>query len=214
MSAPYLCDPDKNVWCRKTECYKTGGDCYMTLDPACKKQSRLIIFEGPECVGKTTIVQKLADEFSARVQKGVRIKDRFLLVASVVEDIKSQIARTSVGDGEALILFDRWTAISDIVYEKYCYGKVSIMESILPEVKSLLKEIDVTIVYLNVDKDEMIRRFDERGDKLRTREEALMVYDAYEQFFGSSNLVDFIGVSLNNLSPEEAYVYIKMILNL
>ena len=29
----YPCDPDKNVKCSKTGCFRTGGDCYMTSSP-------------------------------------------------------------------------------------------------------------------------------------------------------------------------------------
>lgn len=28
----YYCDPSKNVECRKTNCYKTGGPCYLVVD--------------------------------------------------------------------------------------------------------------------------------------------------------------------------------------
>ena len=28
----YYCDPSKNVECRKTNCYKNGGPCYLVVD--------------------------------------------------------------------------------------------------------------------------------------------------------------------------------------
>ena len=28
----YYCDPSKNVECRKTNCYKNGGPCYLVAD--------------------------------------------------------------------------------------------------------------------------------------------------------------------------------------
>ena len=28
----YYCDPDKNVWCKKLDCYKNGGRCSLTSD--------------------------------------------------------------------------------------------------------------------------------------------------------------------------------------
>lgn len=168
---------------------------------------KMIIFEGHECAGKTTLVSRMADEFSAKVQKGVRIADRFQLVKSVVDDITTQLVRTSVGNGESLILVDRWPAISDIIYEKYCYGTTSIMESVLPDLKQTLKDADITIVYLRTTQAEMLSRFWHRGDKLRTSQEAIVTYDAYERFFSPGECpVDFVTIDVTDLNPEEAFI--------
>ena len=168
--------------------------------------AKMIIFEGHECAGKTTIVSKIADEFSAKVQKGVRIADRFQLLKSVVDDISTQLVRTSVGNGESLVLVDRWPAISDIVYEKYCYGSNSIMESVLPNLKRTLDSADIEVIYLRTDQDEMIDRFNIRGDKLRTLDEAIITHRAYETFFDESTCpINFVKIDLTGLDYEEAY---------
>lgn len=168
--------------------------------------TKMVVFEGHECAGKTTIVAKLADEFSAKVQKGVRIADRFQLIKSVVDDISTQLVRTSVGNSESLVLVDRWPAISDIVYEKYCYGSNSIMESVLPNLKRTLKESGIIVVYLRTTQAEMIERFMARGDKLRTLDEAIITYSAYETFFNKRTCpIDFVEIDLTGLDYEEAY---------
>lgn len=190
--------------------------------------SSLIIFEGPECVGKSTIVNRLAEQYSARIQKGVRIANRFLLTASVIADINAQVTRTRCGGGEAIVLMDRWNAISDIVYEKYCYCKESIMEQILPDCLDLISKNRVIVVYLHITKEEMLDRFDRRGDLLRTRDEAEMVYGAYEQLFSTrdtvresskglrpfgvipaDSYVPNISIDISGMSKEEAYTFVE-----
>lgn len=167
---------------------------------------KMIVFEGPECAGKTTVVSRIADEFSARVQKGVRIADRFQLMKSVVDDITTQLVRTSVGNGESLVLVDRWPAISDIVYEKYCYNTTSVMESVLPNLRNVLKDANITIVYLRTTQAEMVKRFCERGDKLRTLDEAIRTYDAYEKFFNTYDCpVEFVCIDVTGLDQDETY---------
>ena len=34
----YLCDPDKNVRCRKTGCYIKGGECSLTKNPRYRRE--------------------------------------------------------------------------------------------------------------------------------------------------------------------------------
>lgn len=166
----------------------------------------MIVFEGHECAGKTTIVNRLADEFSAKVQKGVRIADRFQLLKSVVDDISTQLVRTSVGRGESLVLVDRWPAISDVVYEKYCYNTTSIMESVLPNLRDAIQDARITIVYLRTTQTEMVKRFCTRGDKLRTLDEAIRTYEAYERFFNEYDCpVEFICIDVSGLDQDAAY---------
>lgn len=32
----FLCDPEKNTKCRKTECYINGGECHLTSQKECR----------------------------------------------------------------------------------------------------------------------------------------------------------------------------------
>ena len=33
----YICEPDKNKECKKSDCFKNGGPCYMTTDKKFRK---------------------------------------------------------------------------------------------------------------------------------------------------------------------------------
>ena len=36
----FLCDPEKNKGCRKTECYINGGECHLTSKKECRLRKR------------------------------------------------------------------------------------------------------------------------------------------------------------------------------
>lgn len=40
MNTPYICDPDKNVYCPKTHCHRNGGECYETYHKEFKKENK------------------------------------------------------------------------------------------------------------------------------------------------------------------------------
>lgn len=170
----------------------------------------MVVFEGPECVGKTTIVQRLADEFSCPVEKRVRNKNKFEMLSTIIDDIRKQQLRTSVGEGDSLVLFDRWQLVSDVVYEKYCYGSESILEPLYPILSDECIDINIVIIYLNVDKDVMLDRFRTRGDKLRTIEEASRVYDAYHDMFHNclGRSLPYVEIDTTNDSMDEAYNHV------
>lgn len=163
--------------------------------------STMIVFEGPECGGKTTAAMKMADKYTARIVKGVRIPDRFHFLNSTVEDIKQQLIRTRLG-GERLVIYDRWTLISDIVYEKYVYGRNSIIEPILPDLVTPCMRANILIVYVTISEEEMVKRFSARGDKVRTLDEAIITRNAYERFFEKCPL-PHIRIDATNMTTEE-----------
>ena len=168
--------------------------------------SKMIVFEGPECVGKSTQVQLLAEEFSCAVSKRVRTVGKFPRLSAVVNDIEAQANRTRLVGSEAVTLFDRWQLVSDMVYEKYCYGKTSIFEPLLPVLGNACKNSNIIIVYLDIDQEEMVRRFQIRGDKLRTLDEAIKVHKAYREFFENCPLpyvrIDVTGKSIQKIFSE------------
>lgn len=148
-----------------------------------KSKPLMLIVEGPDGVGKTTAVNKLANDLSAKIVKGVRIPDRFMFLHSTLNDISEQLMRTRGFHAESVVIFDRWTLISDLIYEKYIYGRRSIMESILPILPGVLQEANIRIVFIDISKEEIKRRYEQRGDLLRTLDEILEAQEAYRAFF-------------------------------
>lgn len=175
----------------------------------------LIILEGPECTGKTTVASKLAEEYGARVQKGVRIADRFLLMSSTIRDLENQILRTSGLVGEAMTVFDRWPAISDCIYEKYIVGGNPITYYMLPFFQDLFVNNNVKLVFLNISRDEMIKRFEARGDKIVSLDEALVAYDAYQQFYNECrNMIPCQIIDATNLSEDDTFNMVRDVVGL
>lgn len=176
----------------------------------------MLILEGPECTGKTTVVQRLADEHSCPVFKRVRTKDRFAMLSSVINDIDQQLMRTSVGSGDSLIVFDRWQLVSDVVYEKYCYDESSILEPLYPVLGKTCQKANILVVHMTIDKDEMVRRFNVRGDRLRTVDEAVKVWQAYNRMFTRGSLgcyLPHVALDTTGLTQDQVYSRIEDIIN-
>lgn len=56
----YLCDPKKNVVCRKGSCHIHGGQCYYTHNKEYEKKEDYIAFKCSEC-GTINIVENGID---------------------------------------------------------------------------------------------------------------------------------------------------------
>lgn len=168
----------------------------------------MVVFEGPECTGKTTIIQRLADEYSCPVAKRVRTPNRYAMLSTIIHDIDEQLMRTSVGSGEPLILFDRWQMISDIVYEKYCYDRRSILEPLYLSLTEACARANIVVIYMNVTQDVMLNRFMQRGDRLRTPGQAIITRNAYEHFFENPILgggLEYVTIDTTTLDLEYTY---------
>lgn len=176
--------------------------------------SKTIVFEGGECCGKSTIVRRLAEEYSAPFHKRVRTPGRFKMLTEVVNDIVAAQLRTSVVGSEALVFFDRWQAVSDIVYEKHCYKQKSILEPLMPTLADAMRKANIQIVYLKISEEEMLKRLSVRGDQLRTVEEAVKTRNAYDEFFRYGNELPYIIIDVTGMDKETAYRVVKEKLNL
>jgi thymidylate kinase len=176
----------------------------------------MLVLEGPDCTGKTTVVQRFAEEYSCATHKRVRTKDRYAMLSSIFNDINQQLMRTSVGSGDSLVVFDRWQLVSDIVYEKFCYGKDSILEPLYPVLGKVCHTANILVIYMTIDKDEMVSRFNIRGDRLRTVEEVIRVHEAYEKMFSKTGIgqnLPHVLLDVTGMSPDSVYERIKDIIN-
>lgn len=144
----------------------------------------MLVIEGPDCVGKTTLIQALADHYSCEVTKRIRTKDRYTMMSNIFNDIDRQmLAYQCGGSSRSVSIYDRWQLVSDPLYEKYCYRRSSILEPFYPFLAKKFQEANILVLYLTMDLDDLLARFDERGDALRSREELIRIHDAYEQMF-------------------------------
>jgi len=148
-------------------------------------KTKCIILEGPECVGKTTHALLLQDKYNALLHKRVSTPDPFLLLNSVTNDISNMLVkRTSGGIGEALVIFDRWQFISDIIYNRL-YNKKSVFEDIYYSFLSAMQHAGMYVIYMRIKEKDMIKRFSIRGDNQVDLQQAIRIRNAYEEFFSS-----------------------------
>jgi deoxyadenosine/deoxycytidine kinase len=169
-------------------------------------KTKCLVLVGPECTGKTTQARMITENYSSKLVKNIRVKDRFQMLANVINDIQQMVIRTSWGTSESPVVFDRWQLIDDIIYEKYCYGSESIMEPLLPVLGKACKDAGILFVYLTIAEDEMVSRFAERGDLLRTIEEAVITRKAYQEFFRTNRaILPHIKIDVTGMTPEELY---------
>ncbi len=190
------------------------------------KKPMMVVLEGPECTGKSTVAARLADEFSCSLSKRVRTPDRFAMLNTIMQDIAVQQERTSGGSGESLIVFDRWQLVSDIIYEKYCYNQRSILEPLYPILGDACRAANILIIYMDIDEADMLTRFRTRGDRLRNVPEARKVWHAYSKFFDTSTVngmcctgdnlgryLPFKYLNTTGMSMDEVYMSVIGIIN-
>ena len=175
------------------------------MDKWSKLDNKCIVLIGPECSGKSTQARILTEESSGTLIKHVRIPDKFVLLNSVIRDIEHQLTRTRLGV-HGTVIFDRWQLTDDIIYEEYCYGEKSILLPLLPTLGATCREANIQILYLTIDRDEMISRLNARGDKLRTLDEAIDTWNAYETFYSKNKYtlpikrLDVTGMTVEQLT--------------
>jgi thymidylate kinase len=130
------------------------------------------------------------------------------MLQGIFEDIKQQVLRTSCFSGERLIIFDRWTLISDIVYEKYCYNRESVCAGLLDDLRRVCVMNHIYLIYFRISEEEMVKRFKLRGDKLRTIEEAKITRNAYEEFIKNCSIPN-ITIDVTDKTSNEVYEQLK-----
>lgn len=58
----FVCDPEKNIFCKKKTCYLNGGNCTLTTDINCAKKPVPLGTNEGWGVGKSRKYRKLREE--------------------------------------------------------------------------------------------------------------------------------------------------------
>lgn len=162
-----------------------------------------LVVEGPDCSGKSTLVEQLAKTFDLPLEKNLRIKNPQAIIRSLAEQIVFAHPRKT-GKGT---IKDRWQYPSDIIYEEI-HGRT---ESILVDWEpSLIKELhyaNVLFLYVKADAKELVRRRNIRGDDEINDLQLIQLADMYENFFNDPKRegLSVAVVDTTNLSPDEVY---------
>lgn len=155
----------------------------------------VIIVDGLDCSGKSTVYNKLYDT----VSKAYFIKDSYPGPSDEerMDRFKSFLRRVKE---PYLYIYDRATVIDDPVYEYRFNKRDSILDGALDE--SMFK--DVLVFHFTVQKDEWIKRMSNRGDKYINLDEYDEIVEAYNTYYKKYKpRVEVIDTT--NVGPEEAY---------
>lgn len=143
----------------------------------------MVVFEGPECTGKSTMIQHIASLYDCQINKRVACKDPFMRLSTVVHDIMEQKIMHNNPDAEKLVLFDRWQLVSDMIYSPMFSNEISVFQ---PHINMLFDECvncNILFVHVTASKEVIQERIIKRGDNLVGANDALRLQSMYENYF-------------------------------
>lgn len=155
----------------------------------------VIIVDGLDCSGKSTVYNKLYDT----VNKAYFIKDSYPGPSDQerIDRFNSFCRRVKE---PYLYIYDRATVIDDPVYEYRFNQRDSILDGLLDE--SMFE--NVLVFHFTVEKEEWIRRMKARGDKyidLDEYDDILNTYNRYyERYKPRVEVID-----TTDINPDQAY---------
>ena len=94
----YICNPDKNTKCSKTNCYKNGGDCHMTGDAS--KCDHWPMFDGCKADSPLGVMIEMQKEFQNRVdpryngdlkERAAFLRDHFVFCDQELQEMLYEI---------------------------------------------------------------------------------------------------------------------------
>lgn len=146
----------------------------------------VIIVEGLDGVGKTTICKELCQQLPLKY-----VKESYTGDNEVKEDrVREMLGR--ILNKEINYLYDRTTLIDDFVYN-FLNESESSLTQYLDIILSLLSHCK--IFHLRLDEETRRRRFEERGDLYVTNDIMDNVAAAYSQFYKQLENVEFVDLS-------------------
>lgn len=132
----------------------------------------LIIVEGPDLAGKTTLVKKLARELSS-----AQVLHRGPPTQHVLLEYEPDIERYSAKADEHIIC-DRWH-IGELIYGPLMRGSAQLTEPMRRHISMLLASRGAFTVYITPSDIELKRRYLAQGDDFVNLEQLLTVAQAY-----------------------------------
>jgi len=146
-----------------------------------------IIFEGVDCTGKSTFIQKLE---AAYIDQGYNINIIHNGVyGSMLEACNAYMKQfKEAAKFNGITLFDR-SFISEMVYGKVHRG-TEIPEVMQNTLALALNNIDdLLVVWCNVPFEEVVAKWESRKDEeyIECKSKLKAIYREYEQFFGGAN---------------------------
>jgi cytidylate kinase len=164
------------------------------------KRERKVILIGPDCSGKSTVAEYLAQQYGVLPIGNRRINDDMEAALHVLNFVN-----TSVRKDDAPFVLDQFMYPVDIVYNKVLRDSESVMTKVEPLIVKHLVEQDVLFLHVDADSKTITERFEQRGDELWDLEQILKVAQAYRTYFKTKrHLLHYMHLDTSELTKAQA----------
>lgn len=160
----------------------------------------IIIFEGADGVGKTTLANLLGERLSMPVRhRIVRVGPHRVLQAHY-KDIE---------ENDNTIL-DRCYALSDMVYEIIATGHESVVLSHIDQIIHHINDRNIIVIFVECAEKCLVERLDRRGDPLYNTQQILEAQRRYKEMFAQHQPSRYLRVDTSQGTSRE---HVEMIMN-
>lgn len=153
----------------------------------------VILVEGSDCSGKTSLIELLSKELGFKVVRG----SSFELSQCTNEELYEKFKEMTK---EENVIFDRF------IYSNEVYAQLFDDFAILTNEQRFEIEDSINsramLVYLEADMNTLTTRMDKRGDDYVTVDRLQGIKDKYEESLSKSTL-DYIRIDTSNITPEQ-----------
>lgn len=163
----------------------------------------IIIVEGVDGVGKTTIAKELSEQLRLFYIKESYIDNEYAKKTRVVDVLENILLDNNV-------IYDRTTLIDDIVYN-FLNNKESDLSKYIDVIDTLLSHC--ILVHLELDEDIRKERFDKRGDEYITNDMIEKISENYNKLYDMFEKAHIYKIRLSGYLHVDIHKIIETIKN-
>lgn len=156
----------------------------------------IILITGPDGGGKTTALQRLKLEVPAHYESFHHCPQEEIIARTLCSIRKSA--------QYPLNIWERFHYPDDIVYNEVVTGVPSKLQPDYLEWDLLLSRQDASLIYITADRDDLIRRVQERGDDYISWMMMDSILANYHKILASTSLRTFV-INTSRLNIEQTY---------
>ena len=153
----------------------------------------ILILEGADCAGKTSLINLLSSTLDFQVIKGSSFEHSQCNNTELFSKFKEMTK-------ERMVVFDRF------IYSNEVYAQLYDDFAILSDGQRREIETDISsralLIYLEADIDILTSRMDKRGDDYVTVDRLQSIKDKYEESL-SKNTLDYVRIDTSRLTKKE-----------
>lgn len=154
----------------------------------------LVILEGSDCVGKTSLIESLSSLLNFKVIKGSSFEHAQCTNSELFEKFKEMTK-------EKMVVFDRFIYSNEVYAQLYDDFAILTNEQ-RREIEDEIKDKSL-VIYLEADIDTLTSRMNSRGDDYVTVDRLQGIKDKYEESLANINGLEIIRIDTTLLTKED-----------